>query len=361
MRIRRLVMSVMVASVLVLAGSLRATPPALATSSEPATSREPCASRPSSISTVPFTWFAAPLEDVEALEQWCRGVGMPVVTATPDDRNASPTRLEELVVVSWNAHLAEGQLTKLIADLRAGHLTVGRPVEHFVLLLQELYRRGDDVPAFGPDARSAYAIKARDPHAPDATDYATGLGLAFAYVPSMRNGHQMLEDRGNAIISTEPLEDLFAFELPFERQRRVAAGAAIVVDTELGPQRLQLIGAHLEPLAAPSALWLFRNPRRRQIAALLELVQQPRFERDSVGTVIGGDFNTIQGGAREDAYRRAREWARSLDEEDPRATHLLGRLDYVFARLAPGWQVDTTRVDEKYGSDHHPVLARFRR
>jgi endonuclease/exonuclease/phosphatase family metal-dependent hydrolase len=320
----------------------------------------PCESRPDHVGAAAFHWFAAPVEDATALEQWCRGVGAPIVAATALNDAVTP-RLEDLVVISWNAHLAGGQLTDLIDDLRAGRLTGGTPVRHFVLLLQELYRRGDDVPAFAPNARSAYAIKARNPTAPDARDYAAALGLSVAYVPSMRNGHQMAEDRGNAIISTESLQDLFAFELPFERQRRVAAGAAIVVDTERGPQRLQLIDAHLEPLASPASLWLFRNPRRRQVAAILDLVQQPRFESDSIGTVLGGDFNTIQGGAREDAYRRARAWSRSLDVEDPRATHMLGRLDYIFARLVPGWHVDTMRVDDKYGSDHHPVLARFRR
>jgi endonuclease/exonuclease/phosphatase family metal-dependent hydrolase len=356
MRIRHLVISLVVASTLVTAGVLPTPQPAYATTPE-----TPCESRPGFVSTVPFTWFAAPVEDAQALEQWCRGVGIPVVSAAPADSNRHPPTLDDLVVVSWNAHLAEGRLTELIADLRAGRWTGGAPVQHFVLLLQELYRRGDDVPAFVPNARSAYAIKARNSNAPDARAYAAELGLSVAYVPSMRNGHQMSEDRGNAIISTEPLEDLFAFELPFERQRRVAAGAAIAVDTDEGPQRLQLIAAHLEPLAAPSSLWLFRNPRRRQIAALLDLVEQPRFKRDSVGTVLGGDFNTIQGGAREDAYQRARAWSHSLGEEDPRATHMLGRLDYVFARLAPNWRVDTTRVTEKYGSDHHPVLARFSR
>lgn len=356
MRIRYLVISIAVACALGFAGALPANRAA-----EAAATDTPCESRPGLVSTVPFTWFATPVEDSAALEQWCRGVGIPVVAADPDTPHDGPPRLEQLVVVSWNAHLAEGQLTDLIADLRAGRLTDGEPVQHFVLLLQELYRRGDDVPAFGPHARSAYAIKARNPDAPDARDYAAELGLAVAYVPSMRNGHQVLEDRGNAIISTEPLEDLFAVELPFERQRRVAAGAAVVVETPQGPQRLQLIDAHLEPLAAPSSLWLFRNPRRRQVAALLDLVQQPRFTSESVGTVLGGDFNTIQGGAREDAYRRARAWSHSLDTEDPRPTHLLGRLDYIFARLAPGWTVDTARVTEKYGSDHHPVLARFRR
>jgi endonuclease/exonuclease/phosphatase (EEP) superfamily protein YafD len=39
----------------------------------------------------------------------------------------------------------------------------------------------------------------------------------------------------------------------------------------------------------------------------------------------------------------------------------MGQLDYIFARLSPQWLVTTSRVSEKYGSDHHPVLARFRR
>jgi endonuclease/exonuclease/phosphatase family metal-dependent hydrolase len=317
----------------------------------------PCNARATTVERVSVQWFAAPQEDSAELESWCRGVGTPVISANPAVRS-TPAPLDELVVVSWNAHLADGRLVDLIGDLRAGKLTGGQPVRHFVLLLQELYRR-EDVPEFKPTARSAFAILPRDPNAPDARDYAQQLGLAFAYFPSMRNGAEMMEDRGNAIVSSEPLEDLFAMELPFERQRRVAAGAAINVQTHSGIQRLQLVDAHLEPLASPSALWVLRNPRRRQVGALLQLLQDSRFQQDGVGTVIGGDFNTVQGGAREDAYRRVRAWSTSLRHEDSRSTHLLGRLDYVFARLSPAWRVDTMRVPEKYGSDHHPVLARF--
>lgn len=320
----------------------------------------PCRARASSAGNVAFHWFSTPQDDAAELESWCRGVGAPVVTPAPAEVSANAPRLDDLVVVSWNAHLAEGRLTQLIHDLRRGALTDGQPVAHFVLLLQELYRRGADVPEFGPDARSAYAILPRDPKAPDAHEYATHLGLAVAYVPSMRNGAQMKEDRGNAIISTEPLNDIFGVELPFERQRRVVAGAAIVVATDRGIERLQVVDTHLEPLASPANLWILRNPRRRQVSALLDLLQQPRFQSDAVGTVIGGDFNTVQGGAREEAYRKIRSWSRSLHNEDPRATHLLGRLDYIFARLSPDWQITTSRVPAKYGSDHHPVLARFR-
>ena len=60
-------------------------------------------------------------------------------------------------------------------------------------------------------------------------DDARRLGLALYYSPSMRNGApaETDEDRGNAILSTEPLSDLAAIELPFERQRRVAAAATV--------------------------------------------------------------------------------------------------------------------------------------
>jgi endonuclease/exonuclease/phosphatase family metal-dependent hydrolase len=324
-----------------------------------AAANRPCPARPTRINDAAIHWFAAPQEDAAELESWCRGVGMPLIAATPTEPRSNAPALEDLVVLTWNAHLADGKLADLISDLRAGTLTGGRPVAHFVLLLQELYRRGDDVPVFAPNARSAFAILPRDPRAPDARDYLRQLGLAIAYVPSMRNGAEMLEDRGNAIISTEPLHELFAVELPFERQRRVAAGATVMVRTSSGVQGLQVVDAHLEPLAAPSALWVLRNPRRRQVSALLDLLQQPRFSSAGVGTVIGGDFNTVQGGAREEAYRRVRAWSHSIDDEDPRSTHLLGRLDYIFARLSPEWEVSTARVGEKYGSDHHPVIARF--
>ena len=328
---------------------------------DPPPAAAPCEARTARVGNVPFHWFSAPQEDEHELESWCRGVGTPIVTPTPAAASDTIPALEDLVLISWNSHLADGLLTRLVEDLRRGELTHGRPVRHFVLLLQELYRRGSDVPDFGPHARSAYAIVPRDPNTPDAREYAERLGLAMAYVPSMRNGAQMKEDRGNAIVSSEPLHDIFAVELPFERQRRVALGAAIAVRTDRGDERLQVIDTHLEPLASPANLWILRNPRRRQVSALLDLLQQPRFQNDTVGTVIGGDFNTVQGGDREEAYRRIRAWSHSLAQEDDRATHLLGRLDYVFARLSSGWQISTTRVGKKYGSDHHPVLARFHR
>ena len=293
------------------------------------------------------------------LARWCRAVGGPLfVNAVATE----PPALDEFVAVSWNAHLAEGQLPVLIDALQAGALTNGRPVKHFALLVQELYRRGDQVPPFDAGNRSAFAITARDPEAADVEDHAATLGLSLLYVPSMRNGAGLREDRGNAIISTEPLHHGVAIELPLARQRRVAIGASVNVRTPSGIGRLELINAHLEPLSAPHTLWVFKNPRGRQVRAILDLLETPRFTSDDVaGIVFGGDFNTVLRGDQEDGYRHARAWSRSLRQEDRRRTHMMGRLDYLFFRLADGWSASTERLDRCFGSDHHPVIGRFQR
>jgi endonuclease/exonuclease/phosphatase family metal-dependent hydrolase len=178
----------------------------------------------------------------------------------------------------------------------------------------------------------------------------------------MRNGPELREDRGNAIISTEPLLDPFALELPLARQRRVALGAAVQVQTTAGPKRIELFNAHLEPLSSPKTLWVFKDPRVGQVRAILDVLDSPRYADASVaGVVLGGDFNTVRSGAGEDAYHLARMWATSLAREDARDTHMMGRLDYLFFRLNNGWTASTRRLDERFGSDHHPVLGTFAR
>ncbi len=304
-------------------------------------------------------WHAVEPSDAAEMARWCRAVGAPLMVT---GAATEVPGLEEFVTLSWNAHLAEGQLPDLIDGLKSGAFTGGRPVEHFALLVQELYRRGNEVPPFDERDRSAFAIVPRDPHSADVEDYAAGLGLSLLYVPSMRNGAALREDRGNAIISTEPLHDPMAIELPLARQRRVAIGAAVNVMTTSGVQRLELINAHLEPLGAPRTLWVFKNPRGRQVRAILDLLGDDRYQDERIaGVVLGGDFNTVLGGDNEDGYRHARAWSTSLRQEDRRRTHMMGRLDYLFFRLEPGWSATTRRLDRKFGSDHHPILGRLHR
>jgi endonuclease/exonuclease/phosphatase family metal-dependent hydrolase len=307
-------------------------------------------------------WHISDQTDSRELSRWCRAVGAPVFVAQPASLATAPPALNDFVVMSWNAHLAEGELDDLIAKLRSGALTGGRPVAHFALLVQELYRNGDAVPAFDIRDRSAFAIKPSDPDTLDIDDHVERLGLSILYVPSMRNGAELREDRGNAIISTEPLLDPFALELPLARQRRVTLGAAVMIQTADGPRPLQLVDAHLEPLSSPKTLWVFKNPRGRQVQAILDLLATPRFTDPSVaGVVLGGDFNTVRSGAGESAYRLARAWSEGMAREDHRDTHLMGRLDYLFFKLGDGWSASTRRLDERFGSDHYPVLGTFSR
>ena len=296
--------------------------------------------------------------DARELTRWCRAVGGPVYVPNPTVATPAPA-IDELVFVSWNAHLAEGQLGELIAKLRAGDLTGGKAVTHFVLLVQELYRRGDDVPVFDIRNRSAYAIRPRDPKVADIADHAATLGLSIFYAPSMRNGPELREDRGNAIISTEPLLDPIALELPLARQRRVTLGAAITVQAGDGVKRLELVDAHLEPLSSPKTLWVFKNPRQGQARAILHLLDHPRYTNRSqtLGVIVGGDFNTVRDGAHESAIRLLRQWSTGMASEDPRDTHMMGRLDYLFFNMPKGWNASTRRLNERFGSDHYPVVG----
>lgn len=196
---RRILKGVRV-GVLILAsciGALIASPLAARGDEQAAIAREaPCAARASRIGNTTITWHPAPADDREVLDRWCRAVGPPLVVLLPVELGAIQPTLDAVAVLTWNAHLAEGDLSALLQGLRA------------------------------------------------------------------------------------------------------------------------------------------------------------------VGIVLGGDLNTIQGGSEEEAYIRARAWSHSLVEEDARSTHRMGRIDYLFFRLSPGWAATTSRIDEKFGSDHHPVLGR---
>ena len=129
------------------------------------------------------------------------------------------------------------------------------------------------------------------------------------------------------------------------------------------PTRLALFNAHLEPLSSPRSLWIFRNPRRPQARAILDLLKTPRFDNGeaAVGTVLGGDFNIVQRGINEEAYLETRAWSTSLASENQRNTHAMGRIDHLFFRLDQGWSATTERLENRFGSDHYPVLGTFSR
>jgi endonuclease/exonuclease/phosphatase family metal-dependent hydrolase len=293
--------------------------------------------------------------DRQELDAWCRAVGPAVVELSP--ARSTAVAATDLVIVSWNIDMGAGDIVELVRQLRAGGFTEGRRVEHFALLLQEAYRAGPLVPRRLSRADRAAGAIATPPPGGERTDIvraAASLGLSLFYAPSMRNGspRESDEDRGNAILSTEPLSELTAIELPFERQRRVSIEATVSgMDAGGEPWTMRLTDVHLDNRAPARRLWLLGEATRlRQARGLRTALtgQTP--------AVLGGDLNTWNGFG-DAAYRELAGAFTSDARHEARPTFAgLLRLDHLLFRLPDGWSARTTRL-ERFGSDHHPLLA----
>jgi endonuclease/exonuclease/phosphatase family metal-dependent hydrolase len=303
------------------------------------------AATPFSHPSLGVTWLTphAPA-DSAALSRWRAAVGQPLI-ANLAAREAS---VDGLTIVSWNIALGAGDVTELVRMLRAEH-----PTRAIVLLLQEAFRSGDDVPRTALNA--AFARNIRGTTDREIDDLARALGLSLYYVPSMRNGSPGIfhEDRGNAILSTLPLEKLVAIELPFERQRRVAVAASVSGRTTVGKAwTLRLANAHLDNTSGPKKGWIGSEYSR---------MRQARGLRDALAgaepLVLGGDFNTWFGYT-DAAYREVAGAFPETRVTDARRTFLgLMRLDHFFFRLSEGWRGEFRRAESSFGSDHYPLIA----
>jgi len=286
----------------------------------------------------------------------------PVEIAAPDTREERA--VDGLAVISWNVHVGAGDLPSLSSRLRRGDLTAGRPIADFAILLQEAYRAGDAVPSrFESNAAAARRIFERPPTGErrDVGQIARAAGLAYVYVPSMRNGRAAApepEDRGNAILSTMRLDQVVAIELPFERQRRVAIASTIRGRTRGGAEwSLTLADAHLDtafavarggPIAA----------RRRQADALIEALGIA----GGSSILVAGDFNTWLGEGEAAIYRLRRAFpdAKQSRHQPTWSAGVVGAtIDFVFARTG-GREVSVRRLPERLGSDHFPLIAEMR-
>ena len=304
-----------------------------------------CGGQSSGAASIRWLRAVAPGESRDS-NRWCAGVGSPTTVRAAD---AAAAELP-LTIVSWNTHVGGGDIARLVDDARSSRVT-GERTHTLVLLLQEVYREGDPVPAT-PPAGSRQA-SAQTPSPPGrsrrgiaATAHA--LGLSLLYVPSMRNG-QTAEDRGNAILSSARLDDLEAIELPLERQRRVAIAARIHV-TARTPLTLRLVSTHFTNVVGHH-LWVLSEPGRvRQARALSAALA------DDEPTVLGGDLNSWFG-YNDGAFRELARILPLARPADRRATFGPMRLDHLLARLPPGWRVTVRRADSRYGSDHFPLVA----
>lgn len=296
------------------------------------TSPAPCRAGQS----VPVRWMAPDDRGQrERLYSWCRAVG-PMSYYEPSPMPASRSA-SALAIVSWNVGVGRGRLAEFVRDLRAQQTDSG-----LVVLLQEAYRAGDLPGDCGPDARRARRLGRRR-HGESVLAVANDLGLYGLYIPSMRNGadcrEEPREDRGNAILSTLPLADIVAIELPLGRQRRVAVGATV----RIGSRAVRVVSVHFD--TSPFA-------HQRQADALAKAL-------DAVGApadrIVGGDFNAAFPDPGIVALRRH---LREVDCGDaPTHDFPALRLDRMFT----GGNVSIAGCvtgPHSYGSDHWPLIAR---
>jgi endonuclease/exonuclease/phosphatase family metal-dependent hydrolase len=297
------------------------------------------------------------------LERWRRNVGAPValdLTTAPENVAAG----RGLIVLSWNVWIGRGRLRELVSRIRSGDFAAqgAEPDAPLVVLAQEAYRSDSTIPSdsTGPSGRILVAQLGQQE---DIVETARELGMNLRYAPSMRNG-ALQSDRGNAILSTLPLEDAEAIELPLVLQRRVAVSATINV----ARRKLRLVSAHLDPRGPPGHRWLGAAGRASQTQHLLTFLG-----KDTV--ILGADLN-LGRGRYERAWRLLRDagFTSGVPASSPtwrHTFHALPRLvlDYLLVRDASG-AVEHARVhrlDEHprdrgplvFGSDHHPLLARI--
>jgi endonuclease/exonuclease/phosphatase family metal-dependent hydrolase len=327
------------------------------------------------------TWHDAPHEaDRARLDAACRTVG-PVVIASPageagpprgrsgsagDRRPESPS---ELVAVSWNVHGGAGNVRALVDAIvgRADRAATfpepdsirvlthdSRPA--VVLLLQEAYRAGPRVPAgVPPGAPVPRAVRPDVAWREDVVSIARALALHLVYVPSMRNGRAPgpdgPEDRGTAILSTMPLEDVAVIELPLARHRR-AAVAATMADPQSGV-RTRVVSLHLDTVGSWRRLYLFSSRHRaRQAEHVVDVLGR------AGNVVLGADLNTWSEGPAESAVTRLRQAFADTPAPRWQPTYQgMWRLDYFFFRLPGGWAARVRRLPPTFGSDHHPLVA----
>ena len=290
----------------------------------------------------------APPADREGLDRWCDSVGPPFVAG----RSAPAAAIRTLVIATWNVHAGNGDVEAFLATV--ARIPEVRAPYGVVLLLQEVVRASAEIPeAYPARMRPPGAIRARRTRQ-DVSALTERLGFFTAYVPSMRNGRmfrsEVREDRGNAILSAFPLEDVRALELPFGRQRHVAVSARVAVS---GFPALRVISVHLDP----------SGHRTTEAAALATFV---RTLPSNEAVVIGGDLNTWFG-RREDALRTLN--AVTPEEECGRVKTNTwpwrmqgpfgwwrGRLDYLFSTLPAGVMRSCQTIPLQFGSDHRPVV-----
>jgi endonuclease/exonuclease/phosphatase family metal-dependent hydrolase len=276
------------------------------------------------------------------LDRWCESVGEPLVIAAPPRH----TDVRRLLVVSWNVHVGGGRVEALVEQIldRASGPAAGEV--GIVLILQETFRAGPAVPERVPDRVAVPDAIRPERRTADVAELARSMGMSAVYVPSMRNGAvtsiDEREDRGSAILSTEPLSNITAIELPFGKQRRVAVMATVTpAGSAVSP--LQVIAGHFDSLVGT----------RRQAAMLAGYIDELKLTGQPV--LLGIDTNAARG--RADGAVRTLEKALPLEAcGNGRTGSWLARVDFIFSNLPESFGKVCETFADRYGSDHLPLL-----
>jgi hypothetical protein len=307
--------------------------------------------RPSCESGGPVEWVGPAEHDQRVrLSNWCASVG-PAVISGPGVVPDVDLSQNGLTVVSWNVHEGGGDVERLLDHIRDSSRTRPDAAPAVVMLVQEAMRGGGSVPSTFPAAVTPPGrIAPRRARLADVVDVARQMGLWVAYVPSMRNGRGSgaddNEDRGSAILSTLPLSEAVAIELPWVHQRRVAVMATVLSRLGSAPWHARMVSVHLDN----------RPNRSLQAASLAGFLRA--YSAGSVPLVVGGDLNTWFG-ARETTVGYLDAVVPRVEECGDRPTFRFGlHLDHMLTTLAPDVRRGCDILDDSFGSDHRPTVLR---
>ena len=162
-----------------------------------------CPERETAAADRAITWYGpVTSRDVKSNERWCGTVGSSVVDTLPHAVLPVPARADSLAIVSWNILIGGGDVPLFLREVlgygchpTSPELSAG--FSHFLLLIQEAYRRSDAVPDVPESFRFPPRIvpESAPEGWPDIVELAHDCGLALFYVPSARNGRASCRER----------------------------------------------------------------------------------------------------------------------------------------------------------------------
>ena len=317
-------------------------------------------------------WFRSEEARDQSLgSAWCETVGEPVVELAVDAGLPPWPQEAPLAVVGWNIAIGGGDVLRFLDEhlhlkcLESGP-EAGEGFGPFVLLLQEVYRRSDDLPFVEDSELIPWVIQPDEESGEDLDieELARRCGLSLVYVPSARNGpdtgERPGEDKGNAILASVPLSEPVAIDLPHEGGRKTAV-AATVRSPE--GRSVRVVTLHLDVASTLVRTLLTGNQTRvRQgsgVISALEILD--RSAPADAATVVAGDFNTWAG--KESILQHMRVAFPDSPPWDGQPTRGPFTTDHIFLRRAGPEAVEVERYDrieDAFHSDHQARILLLR-